>query len=443
MKTVRVAITGLTRAGKTVFLTSLINHLLEGSEETLREFAKRRLTFAAEKLPVGSQARPFPYARYLDAYRREQAAWPEPTAEVTKFRLHLKMKNRKDKRRDVVLEFVDYPGERLLDLPLTRMSFEEWSRRILADASLGVKREVSKQWRRSCEQLLDGHDRRIARPKSIVGKYRKYVLACKARGLPFVQPSAMLLHEEGFAKHDSAFCPLPGQARDSVPRMAKLFQERYRAYVMNYVKPFFQDITNCSRQVVLVDVLDILRRDVDSLNDTRKCLRLALDVFGYGQRSPWYLTWLDLFRGAFIDRVAFVATKADQAPKDGRTRMKDLLRQVVERKYRDLQFQMKEGTVKFFFCSANRCTKDVSGEYQGDQVWGLRGLIGHESADSEVDRFPGRVPQKWADAWNAMSEGYRFPDFLPRRLPRREGAAIPHMNLDKVLCYVLDEVLPL
>ncbi len=56
MNTLRIGVTGMSRAGKTVFLTSLIHHLVEGTAAALPELANRGIEYAgkAEPLPMKS-----------------------------------------------------------------------------------------------------------------------------------------------------------------------------------------------------------------------------------------------------------------------------------------------------------------------------------------------------------------------------------------------------
>ncbi len=442
MKDVRVAITGLRREGKTVFLTSLLNHLLEGSEETLPTFRDEAISFRTRQLPVEPGTDIFPYHLYLEGLRSAEPRWPDRTAEMTEFRLALTLRNlRTHREREYELTLVDYPGERLLDLPLLSHGFEEWSDETTREAEVGPRRELSESWREAVSRLPNGY---AGDADEQLHAYVAYLGACRESGLTFLQPSALLLNGGDDAGPDGRFFPLARGDRERMPKLAHRFAGRYGSYVRGYVKPFFRAVGRCSRQVVLVDVMRILRQGVHSYNDTRRCLRNVLDAYGYAEAhhrfSPRRL--LDLFTRR-IERVVFVATKADQCTRATRGNLRYLLEELVEQKRRHLQATLPRGRLHFTFCAAHRSTEDVSKEFQGRELSCLLG----ERPDKEPGRlgpwFPGEIPMEWPeDAWNPDDRQFMFPDFLPRRIPMRDGAVIPHVNLDRVFWQVVEDLIP-
>jgi hypothetical protein len=66
MKTLRIGITGLSRSGKTVFLTSLINQLLDGGEEAFKAFLDQGVTIGAREDRSTSQPSWLSYEKYLN-----------------------------------------------------------------------------------------------------------------------------------------------------------------------------------------------------------------------------------------------------------------------------------------------------------------------------------------------------------------------------------------
>ena len=132
--------TGLARAGKTAFLTSLAANLLAmgAGQPTLpalgARLGGRRLGVALAETGASAVAS-FDYGTHLDALAADPAAWPERTGAVSLLALDLSVPRAglagQLPSRHLRLEFLDYPGEWLLDLPLLRMSFAAWSESVL------------------------------------------------------------------------------------------------------------------------------------------------------------------------------------------------------------------------------------------------------------------------------------------------------------------------
>ena len=132
----RIGVTGLARAGKTAFLTSLAANLLAmgAGVTTLPALATRlggrRLGVSIASAGAASVPR-FDDAAHLVALAAEPAAWPARTDAVSLLALDLTIPRAalagQLPARRLRLEFLDYPGEWLLDLPLLRLDFAAWS----------------------------------------------------------------------------------------------------------------------------------------------------------------------------------------------------------------------------------------------------------------------------------------------------------------------------
>ncbi|MCP4710346.1 MAG: YcjX family protein, partial [Planctomycetes bacterium] len=152
MKKVRLAVTGLRQSGKTVFLTSLIGYLLGGGTKHSELFRRHGVTISAKKLPVAGIEGRFSVEKYMNDFRYEPPKWPERTQELSEFHLLLQMRNQR-RAKEVKLELVDYPGERIIDLPMGGKSFEVWSDETAVEATVGVRAELSRDWREKCDGL--------------------------------------------------------------------------------------------------------------------------------------------------------------------------------------------------------------------------------------------------------------------------------------------------
>src|ERR1700710_1930122 len=130
--TVRLGVTGLSRAGKTVFITALIHGLTRGGRFPVFEpFATGRIGRARLE-PQPDDA--VPRFAYEDHVRTliEDRRWPNSTVDISELRLVIDYQRRNGADRSLTLDIVDYPGEWLLDLPLLSKSFEQWSAESLA-----------------------------------------------------------------------------------------------------------------------------------------------------------------------------------------------------------------------------------------------------------------------------------------------------------------------
>ena len=128
---VRLGVTGLSRAGKTVFITSLVANLLERGRMPQRRAAAEGRIQAAYLQPQPDHTIPrFAYEDHLAALTAPEPHWPESTRSISTLRLSLRVAPTGlltgwTGPRVVHLDIVDYPGEWLLDLPLMNQTFED------------------------------------------------------------------------------------------------------------------------------------------------------------------------------------------------------------------------------------------------------------------------------------------------------------------------------
>ena len=146
---IRLAVTGLSRAGKTVFLTSLIANLIAAGRgaRTLPALSdatggRIRRVFV---VPAGTETVPrFDPEGHLGALAADPPRWPERTEDFSTLSIAIDVERRTSlggllPERRLTLDLIDYPGEWLLDLPMLRQDYATWSGETLARFRRGVR----------------------------------------------------------------------------------------------------------------------------------------------------------------------------------------------------------------------------------------------------------------------------------------------------------------
>jgi predicted YcjX-like family ATPase len=144
--TVRLGITGLSRAGKTVFITALVHSLVRNGRFPVFEALAEGRIARARLAPQPDDAVPrFDYENHVAALVKDRV-WPESTRQISELRLVIEFQSRAGAMRELVLDMVDYPGEWLLDLPLLGKSYETWSAESLALSRVEPRLRLATPW---------------------------------------------------------------------------------------------------------------------------------------------------------------------------------------------------------------------------------------------------------------------------------------------------------
>jgi len=144
--TVRLGVTGLSRAGKTVFITALIHGLTRGGRFPVFEpFATGRIARARLEPQPDDAVPRFDYENHVRTLI-EQRHWPSSTVDISELRLVIDYQRRNGADRTLTLDIVDYPGEWLLDLPLLHKSYEQWSHESLALSREQPRARLAAPW---------------------------------------------------------------------------------------------------------------------------------------------------------------------------------------------------------------------------------------------------------------------------------------------------------
>ena len=142
---------------------------------------------------------------------------------------------------------------------------------------------------------------------------------------------------------------------------------RYEQYKRHLVRGFYKEhFSGFDRQIVLVDCLQALDAGPGGFEDMRQAIGRIMQSFSYG-KSSW---WRRLFVPR-IDRLLFVASKADHVTPDQHYNMVSLLQHIVQSARGQARF---EGvTTDCLAIAAVRATEAGVGRHGGAQLPGIRG----------------------------------------------------------------------
>ena len=432
----RVAVTGLSRSGKTVFITSMVHHLLDGHGLPFLQ-AVHEERYLGARLVSEDRAERFPYHRFHADLTAQPPRWPRATDRLATLELEIAFRTKSMVLRQVqpiqhlTLEIIDYPGEWLLDLPLLEQSFATFSQDALALALQPIRCDASAAWRAQLERFDADAPEDEAAIAAISDAFRRYLLHCHHElGLSRVQPGRFT--NPGGLENSPLlrFCPLPsGEIRlgSNRARMAERF-ERYREEV---VRRFYEEhFSRFDRQIVLIDLLGALNAGPVHFADTQETLAQILKSFRYGSSGL-----LGRLFAPKIDRLLFAVSKADHVAPNQHAALKHLLELMIKPAARAPRY---EGiTTEVLTLASVRSTDVVRTEHHGQVLSCVRGRL--KDQDRETVLFPGEIPPDLPEPEDWTSGRFRFKEFAPKRLTA--SAAGQQLHLDQALQFLIGDKL--
>lgn len=455
--TVRLGVTGLSRAGKTVFITALVHGLTRGGRFPVFESLATGRIARARLAPQPDDAVPrFAYEQHL-ATLIDERRWPNSTSDISELRLVIDYQRSSGAERTLTLDIVDYPGEWLLDLPLLNKSFETWSAESLAMARQGPRAAIAAEFLAHLATLAPGAPENEPFTLAAARLFTDYLRACRDErfAMSMLPPGRFLMPGNLAGSPALTFAPLDvsaGSAPDG--SLWAMMKRRFDAYKDVVVRPFYRDhFARLDRQIVLVDALSAFNAGPEALHDLEAALAGILDSFRIGRGS----ILSTLFRPR-VDRVLFAATKADHLHHVSHDRLEDVLRQIVRKAL--LRSELAGAAVDVVAIAAVRATREALVQRGRDKLPSILGTpVAGESAhgeifdgQTEVATFPGDLPADLdrlfdGGAFTGLSSAspdaadYRFLKFRPPRLARDDGEApaLPHIRLDRALQFLIGD----
>ncbi len=459
--TIRLGVTGLSRAGKTVFISSLVHNLLHGGRLPLFEPMRsgRISSVRLEQQPDDAVAR-FQYEDHIQALVRERI-WPDSTRAISELRLTLEYQSASGWGRlfssgKLSIDIVDYPGEWLLDLPLLGQEYSAFSERTLQLAETGIRRELSETWRQMTKTVDPDAPADEMTARRLAEAFAGYLRACKSdeRSLSTLPPGRFLMPGDLEGSPALTFAPLPQTPDGKYAKgsLGAMMARRYDAYRNVVVKPFFREhFARLDRQIVLVDALQALNRGPEAVQDLERALSDVLACFKPGTNSI-----ISSLTGRRIDRVLIAATKADHLHHEGHDRLEAITRRLVDRAIH--RIGMAGAGIDVMAIASVRATREATVKQDGMLLPVITGTpIEGEKINGEIFDgkrktaiFPGDLPEKPDSLFHQLDSKPQetlLPDlnivrFRPPSLEDTGGAiqlSVPHIRLDRALQFLLGD----
>ena len=465
----RLGVTGLSRAGKTVFITALIQHLTErgvtggrGALPVFRVMAEGRLTRGRLEPQPDDAVPRFAYEDHRASLRGGDDGgtrhWPESTRRVSEVRVRLEFERAGGLRAGpaaMILDIVDYPGEWLLDLPLLGKSYAEWSAETLDASATAARASLAADWRGFTQTLDPGAEASEDHARRAAELFTAYLHSCRvdAYALSTLPPGRFLMPGDLEGSPALTFAPLILDAtrRHGGGTLAAMMERRYEAYKAHVVRPFFRDhFARLDRQIVLVDTLAALNAGPAAVRDLEAALADILQAFRAGRNSML----ASLFKPR-VERILFAATKADHLNHVSHDRLEAILRTIVGRAI--ARADDAGATIDVIALAGVRATREArigKGNEALDAVVGVpaRGeVIDGETFDgvAEAAIFPGDLPSDPKQVLRGA--GYhpspdeadvrfvRFRPPLPALDDDGRALPLPHIRLDRALQFLLGD----
>lgn len=423
----RVGVTGLSRAGKTTFITSLINQL----ENHQRGLLARRPPFdrlEAVRWQRDGVEQPFAYLEALTALSDDPARWPVSTTDLSRVVIDLRFRQagllkHLKQSRSLRVEILDYPGEWLLDLPLLELDYGQWCEQMRDWLDTEPRRSIAGSLRDELMAIDPQAPQDIDQLRRLTTSWTDFLQRSRGEaGLSRNQPGRFLLPGSGIAAEMLLFVPLLGGNQHTQAGPGSWWAEseaRFRYYRDFVVKGFYDEhFSRLDRQILLVDMLAPMDAGQAALIDLKAALESVLQSFRYGRNSLWRRFWRPR-----ISRLAVCATKVDQVAPEQQRAVQQCLEDLLTDSLSDVRHGGVE--VRGIPLSALRATRQEGTTL----VAGLDGQTGW------IRYQPGGIPEHLP--LDLQLEG---PELLSLRPPHglHRNEPFPHYRMDELAVWMME-----
>lgn len=469
--TLRLGVTGLSRAGKTIFISALIHNLIKGGRlPLLSAYKEGRIAGAHLKPQPDDQVPRFAYEDHIAALMGHDRHWPSSTRQISEVRLVVNYESARFLKRrlspgTLALDIVDYPGEWLLDLPLLSMTYAEWSREALSLSESGTRKTLATDWHKLLEKTDPQAPEDETFAKNLAEAFTAYLKSCRdeRHALSALPPGRFLMPGDMEGSPALTFSPLMLEDGTKAKKgsLHAMMARRFEAYKKHVVEPFFRaHFARLDRQIVLVDVLSALNAGREAMQDLERALTAILSCFRPGRN-----TWLSRILTRRIDKILFAATKADHLHHSNHARLEAILARLVDRAI--ARSEMAGADIAVLAMSSVRATREVTVTKGNTELECVAGTpeagqtLGKQTFDGKQEFvfFPGDLPENpeavfeangaISTATGAMPDisdpEVRFLRFRPPKparksaVPLKNGLYLPHIRLDRALEFLFGD----
>lgn len=452
---IRLGVTGLSRAGKSVFITALVHNLVHGGRLPLFDAAHSNRLARAYLEPQPDDGVPrFSYEDHVKALLEERI-WPQSTRSVSQLRLTLEYEsasgwNRLFSGGKLHLDIVDYPGEWLLDLPLLGKEFAAFSAESIERAHSEQRDEIATPFLSMANEIDPNAQADELAMRSLSDAFKSYLAACRSEALALstLPPGRFLMPGDMEGSPALTFAPLVNISEKTIPGSNQAMMERrYEAYKKLVVKPFFREhITRLDRQIVLIDAMQAINAGPEAVADLERALVDIMECFRPGAGNLLTSLWQRK-----IDKILVAATKADHLHHESHDRLEAIVQRLVERATKTARFS--SASIDVVALAAVRATKEATIKENDEHLPVVVGTplkgerLDGQTFDGEQKTavFPGDLPERPEELFAGdQTNQQRFVRFKPPKLEKTaEGItlSLPHIRLDKALEFLIGDKL--
>jgi len=439
----RLGVTGLSRAGKTVFITGLIANLLNRGRMPQFTAAREGRIEAAYLQPQPDDTLPrFDYEGHLAALTGDDPRWPQSTRAISELRLSLRYRPGgwfAGLRGPQVLhlDIVDYPGEWLLDLALMDKSYAEWSEATLARIAKRPEAAGFLALARAEDGALRLDE---GRAQALAAAFTAYLQAARAVGWSDCTPGRFLLPGDLAGSPVLTFAPLPKPGQSPRGSLWREMDRRFEAYKSRVVTPFFRDhFARIDRQVVLLDVLGAIHQGPQAVEDMRRTMAEVLSAFRIG-RTGWLASLLGARK---VEKILFAATKADHLHHEQHPALTAITEGLLAEARARADFAGAETAAMSL--AGLRATVEERVERDGQSLPAVRGRL--LATGKTAVMYPGALPGDPARILSPAREGaerwldaeFGLMGFAPARITLKPGEGPPHIRLDRAVEFLIGD----
>jgi uncharacterized protein len=438
---IRLGVTGLSRSGKTVFITGLVANLLERGRMPQLAAGPRIEAVHLQPQPDVTLPR-FAFEDHLAAMTGDDPRWPQSTRAISELRLSFRVAPYGlfaglSGPRTLHVDIVDYPGEWLLDLALIGRSYAGWSEATLERLA---KRPEAGEYMAHARAEDGGLRLEEPKARALAAAFTAYLHKARAAGWSDCTPGRFLLPGDLAGSPVLTFAPLPKPAEVSRNSLWREMERRFEAYKSRVVQPFFRDhFARIDRQIVLADVLGAIHQGPQAVEDLRRTMAEVLAAFRPGLNG-----WLSgILGGRRVEKILFAATKADHLHHQQHPALTAITEALLREAKSRADFAGAETAA--LSLAGLRCTVEELIERDGVQLPVVKGRL--LASGKQTIMYPGALPQDPARILSPARDGaetwleadYALMGFAPAHIRQAAGMGPPHIRLDRAAEFLIGD----